>query len=865
MKKTIVFIYLNLILITSLFAQQTNLQSGVNGLWKPSTFSQKKEWKAYWIWNEDNKKETKEPKVFFRKSFIVNEEVENAMLYISASSLYKLYINGEYINRGPLRSAPHHQSYDVLDIKSKLKKGKNLIAVEVHYQQGENSYHLKGRGGLLAELHLDNTIIPSDNTWKVLVDKSWDKTSPLMSRFMLFVSDKVDMSFFEKNWETLTYDDNSWGNAVGLQRNSGWPSPQKNAKPRAITTPWTLLEQRQSPYLTETDIVVESFYVADFVEEYLTIAKKPEKLKVIPHSNKAKLKIKKGITEENPLILKPSEKPYLLIADLGRVHSGMPQFKMKGEKGLKVEVVGIPFMVNNEFTYNVVDTRQLDEVFLSGNYDKWQAQYFKPTRYLAIVIHPQKQNVEITNLGLHKMAYPFEKKGNITSKSNPWVEQYVKATEETIDVCTTDAYTDNYRERRQYAQTGFYGALGNYYSFGDYTLQAQKLIQVAQEAEYNGLFPAYGPLLNNDFMIILDANLLWIRSLKNYYLHAGDKETVHQLLPTAYKIFDLLNNYTNEGGLIDNPPYSYWLDHARNDRRGANLNLNGHYIGALEDMAEIIRWMGLPDAEDFEEQALIAKATIQKEFWNDEKGLFVDAVVDGKQSDQFSEHAQAMALSSKLATTYQAEKIIKTLLKKDELNYINRENGMFMVTPAMSYFLHKGIAEYGYIDESFELFRRRFDQMLTPEMNGTLWEEWWRDASGRTGKLMMVGRTRSDAQTESAFATALFAEYLIGMTPTKPGMEEVVIAKTKHSIKDLIGDIATPHGKLSIQWKLENNKGELSLNIPEGIIVKVNANSLLDNKKGKILFDKKAITPEQFIRVESGEHLIQFEVNKLGK
>ena len=43
--------------------------------------------------------------------------------------------------------------------------------------------------------------------------------------------------------------------------------------------------------------------------------------------------------------------------------------------------------------------------------------------------------------------------------------------------------------------------------------------------------------------------------------------------------------------MIDSPPFAYWLDHTLNDRTGANLNLNGHYLGALEDYSKILKWL----------------------------------------------------------------------------------------------------------------------------------------------------------------------------------------------------------------------------------------------------------------------------------
>jgi len=92
-------------------------------------------------------------------------------------------------------------------------------------------------------------------------------------------------------------------------------------------------------------------------------------------------------------------------------------------------------------------------------------------------------------------------------------------------------------------------------------------------------------------MVILDSNCLWIRSLYNYYLFSGDETTVRQLVPAAQRLLSLLNSFTNDYGMIDSPPYAYWLDHTLNDRRGANFTLNGHYLGALKDFGQLLEWL----------------------------------------------------------------------------------------------------------------------------------------------------------------------------------------------------------------------------------------------------------------------------------
>jgi len=179
----------------NLFAEKTKINDKVSGIWFGP--NQSDVWihhvDAAWIW-VDEKLES--DVIFARKTFSLYNGFENVILRITASSQYQLYINGEYVCRGPARSASHHQSYDILDITKMMNVGENLIAVRVHHQKGIHSYQYKGRAGLLAELTFEQGdsygIIPSDSSWKVIPDSSWDNQAPKINRFQQVVNDRVD-------------------------------------------------------------------------------------------------------------------------------------------------------------------------------------------------------------------------------------------------------------------------------------------------------------------------------------------------------------------------------------------------------------------------------------------------------------------------------------------------------------------------------------------------------------------------------------------------------------------------------------------------------------------------------------------------
>lgn len=847
-----------LLFFFALFATEMEISPKVKGIWlKPNeqenpSFS----WKAAWIWPDEK---IESDVLLARRTFQLDKVPNEAILRITASSQYQLYVNGDYVCRGPARCAPHHQSYDILNISGLLQKGKNSIAVRVHHQKGKFSYHFAERSGFLAQLNglPDENILITDSNWKVSSDPSWDNNAPAISRFQQVVDDRVDMRQHLKGWNLPEFDDSNWADANPLVRNEGWPAPQKNAKPQPLINPWTTLVPRDLPYLIETDVRLQNLIQAIQLEEETSI----------PLSGKIDEVIQRNWqsfqAKNKPLEIPASDnsKAWFLLFDFGEIRNGMPKLDIQGPSGTVVDVVCAPYVINQKFSYQLLESEYLDRIILSGKRDQWEATYFKPARYMAIIIRGGNVPVKIYAAGIHQITYPFTEKGTIQSSDAPWVKKYMDATAKTIRVCTTDAFTDNYRERRQYAQTGYYASLGNYWIFGDMPLQRRYLVQVAQEQEANGMMPAYAPAASDDYMVILDSNCLWIRSLHNYLLYSGDYQTVKELLPEARKLMALLQSYTNTLGMIDNPPYPYWLDHALLDRRGANLNLNGHYLGALEDFAQVLDWLKEADSREFQKQAGQLRQSLRTNLWDDKKQLFADAFIDGKRSDMFSEHANAMALATNIASPEQTRLIAKQLLVEDKHNYIKRESGIIMVTPAMSYFLHKGLCQYGYIDESFRMFRERFDKMLAPATNGTLWEEWRLDGIGRTGKLEM-GRTRSDAQTESAFPPALFAEYLLGVRPAQPGMKEIELTRTNSGVKNIEGTIPCPEGMLKVVWNQKRNEGLLELDIPGEIRIKLDLVSLAGANQKQVSLDGKTVSVDKisnpFITLSKGNHKIKF-------
>jgi alpha-L-rhamnosidase len=166
-------------------------------------------WRAEWIWNGGEESPRNEWWCF-RKTFEVRDgRWDEAQIALTADSRYVLYVNGERVGRGPVRSWPFEQSYDVHDIGHLLRAGRpNTIAVLVLHFGVSTFYYL--RGGLLAQLDLreggeaPQTVV-TDTSWKTARYLSQDSCSPRMSCQHAF-AERIDARAFDAGWTEPSFD-----------------------------------------------------------------------------------------------------------------------------------------------------------------------------------------------------------------------------------------------------------------------------------------------------------------------------------------------------------------------------------------------------------------------------------------------------------------------------------------------------------------------------------------------------------------------------------------------------------------------------------------------------------------------------------
>jgi len=200
-----------------------------------------------WIWGSGRSPEETNQYQAFRKSFTF-QGGGSTELKITADSRYVLYLNGERLGQGPVRSWPFDQKYDRYDLTSRLRPGQNTVAILVQYLGVSTFQYIAGRGGLLCEIvHVEgdaSTILAaSDQTWLTRTHPAYLSNVPRMCCQMGFEEHfdaNLDFLSSAGSWLDTNYIDTDWEQAIVLGEIG--------------MEPWLSLSERDIPFLTEEEL-----------------------------------------------------------------------------------------------------------------------------------------------------------------------------------------------------------------------------------------------------------------------------------------------------------------------------------------------------------------------------------------------------------------------------------------------------------------------------------------------------------------------------------------------------------------------------------------------------------------------------------
>ncbi|MDY3920372.1 MAG: family 78 glycoside hydrolase catalytic domain [Candidatus Limivivens sp.] len=152
-----------------------------------------------WIWT-DSAETWENQRGCFGALFLADAEQEDITLEISASTRYIVYLNGEELGRGPVRSGRNQWFYDVYSLDGKIRTGENFLAVRV-WSYGWSTYQtVHAPGGVIFEVRQgEGVLAASGRETRAALDLGHQSFAPKRNVNLGF-TDYYDARKFDGMW-----------------------------------------------------------------------------------------------------------------------------------------------------------------------------------------------------------------------------------------------------------------------------------------------------------------------------------------------------------------------------------------------------------------------------------------------------------------------------------------------------------------------------------------------------------------------------------------------------------------------------------------------------------------------------------------
>jgi len=778
-------------------------------------------WKGHWIWVPEEKVEIsfglgqgpsarrKEAHGLFRKTFSLSSVPERVPARITADSRYVLYVNGQEVSRGPVRSQPRRMMYDLLDLASALKTGENVIAVHVKLYGDANSYYIPpvpnsmlGKSGALvfeADLGKAGWLV-SDASWKATLSHAWDGNDFTDSEMVGggVPVEVLDARKLPVAWQAAGFDDSSWGAAQLLRaiHIGGFAHSQPP------TDPYGPLFPRPIAQLGGEVVAPASVQAA-------ALQGTPEPSTGLPAASViASMKLPVASLERKVLPLTLAGDARLLL-DFGRIVAGLVQLEVSAPAGTIFELCYTEeLLTGREQGMNA--PHNSSRYVARGKEDAFEVFDINGLRYIYLLVHGANGPATIKRVAVREMIYPWTP-GAAFECSDPELNRLFKAGVRTVNLNSFDAFTDcPTREQRAWVGDSVVHQMVHLATNLDWRL-AWQYLNLGNSPRYDGILPmsVAGEIEASGGVTIPDWSLHWVHGVYNLYRFTGDKEKVKSYMPTIERLLRWYVPYQTAAGVLKDVVEWNLVDWASLFVEDTSSILTAIWARGLKEFAEMAGWLEEKASQRWAE-GLYARAKAGYEmFWDEARGTYVDHIKDGVRQKPISQVAGALAVVSGLAPKerwarimqvvtdpqrlvvrswtggsegeYSQEKMMKQFMGVYEADW-DTEREVVIGEPFISYLVHDAVAAAGLADKLPGLYRR-WSQFL---VNGydTIGECWgW----------------GTHVHGWSCTITKDMVFYTLGVTPAEAGYTVARVAPRLGELEWVKGKTPTPFGLISVE------------------------------------------------------------------
>jgi len=778
----------------------------------------------------------------FRRCFNLPHAPEKGHLAITVDGRYQLFINGQRVGRGPARSSPRFQRYDVHDIAPYMREGVNVIAVLIHVYGVDTAWYETvkdywqnyfGDGGLYVDAKIScgeaEISVQSDMKWCCVPCDAWEQNSPRAGWGQDFIED-FDARRFPDDWCQVSFDDSAWdpvqiltvtGNetqkAMGFGRHSAFP----------------VLIERDFPFLTETKVVPATFMASYGVipAPHMPLERRfyDENFTEIPEGYVKNPEAMLRDDGDMTFVRTGENCDVALLIAFEVIHSAFPFIEIEAQGGEIIEVA-VSETIPGEFERNPpenprlarqthLDCANLFRYTARPGLQRFEKFEWTAVRYMQITVRNAPDGIHIRHAGSLYTHYPVENLGRFDCDDS-FLNNLWRIGRHTVLQCTHDAWEDcPGREKRQWLGDGIVHYLASTAAFGPSTqpIDRRFFINASESQRTDGLIEMFSPGDYHDYGIVIpDFSLHWICGADFYLQYTGDVATIAKIFPSVQKALSWFENHIGINGLLIDLPFWHFIEWANIGREGEAAIVNALYIGALQaaaSMADSIEYVGARNK--YRKRASEMSAALNLRHWDAERGLYVDCVdpQSGMQHIEVSQHANAAMILWGGAPKERWPDMVRHMSDREKLRLtavppivnVDRKFDpgchMAQANTFFSHFVYQAFALAGRFDLALDQIRDFYRPMIDAGATA-LWESFEPSASL--------------CHAFSASPVYHLSSHVLGVSPLTIGFGHFQVWPQPCDLQQAEGIVATVKGNIEIKWCRQDTKLVLDIIVPEG-------------------------------------------------
>lgn len=233
----------------------------------------------------------------------------------------------------------------------------------------------------------------------------------------------------------------------------------------------------------------------------------------------------------------------------------------------------------------------------------------------------------------------------------------------------------------------------------------------------------------------------------------------------------------------------FFIDWSDMDKEGAVCAEQMLYLQSLRSMSEVTKLLYGND-RGYADKAEQLKEKIQKFYWREEKGAYIDSYTSGREN--VTRHANIFAVMFGIADAEQTRAIVSNVLLNDSVTQIT--------TPYFKFFELDVLCSLGYLETATQRMEDYWGGMLLLGAT-TVWEQYDPAETG-TEHYAMYGMKygRSLCHAWGAGPVYLLGRYYLGVDPVTPGYKTFEVAPRLGGLKRISGAVPVNNGTVRIDY-----------------------------------------------------------------